>query len=103
MVLNILTIYQHLTTLWVINSEEKMQQRGLAKTRWSDNGIACTCFDLQIKVLEQVVYLTRVLGLSLLSLSTWNFIILSCHALMTKAHIFELYSSAIELELGSIG
>ena len=101
MVLDILTIYQHLTTLWVINSEEKMQQRGLAKTRWSDNGIACTCFDLQIKVLEQVVYLT--FCLFLLRFSIRNLITPSCCALVTEAHIFELYSSTIELELGSIG
>ena len=80
-----------------------MQQGSLAETRWSNNSIASTCFYLQIKVLEQVVYLTCILGLLLFRLSTRNLIILCCYALMTKAYVFELYSSAIELELGSIG
>ena len=102
-ILDILTINQHLTALWIVNPEEKMQQGSLAETRWSNDSVASTCFYLQIKVLEQVVYLTFILGLFLLRLSTRNLIILCCYALMTKAHIFELYSSAIELELGSIG
>ena len=102
-ILDILTINQHITALWIINPEEKMQQGSLAETGWSNDSVASTSFYLQIKVLEQVVYLTFILGLFLLRLSTRNLIILCCYALMTKAHIFELYSSAIELELGSIG
>ena len=102
-ILDILTINQHLAALRIVNPEEKMQQGSLAETGWSNDSVASTCFYLQIKVLEQVVYLTFILGLFLLRLSTRNLIILCCYALMTKAHIFELYSSAIELELGSIG
>ena len=101
MILNILTIDQHLAILGIVNPEEKMQQGGLAEAGWSYNGIACTCLDLQIKVLEQVVYLT--FCLFLLCLSIRNLITPSCCALMAEAHIFELYSSTIELELGSIG
>ena len=102
-ILDILTINQHLAALRIVNPEEKMQQGSLAETGWSNDSVASTCFYLQIKVLEQVVYLTFILGLFLLRLSTRNLIILCCDALMSKAHIFELYSSAIELELGSIG
>ena len=102
-ILDVLTIYKHLTVLRIVNPEKKMQQGGLAETGWSYDCVACACLDLQVEVLEQVVYLSRVLGLSLLRFSTWNFIILSRRALVTKAHIFELYSSTIELELGSIG
>ena len=102
-ILDILTINQHLAALRIVNPEEKMQQGSLAETGWSNDSVASTCFYLQIKVLEQVVDLTFILGLFLLRLSTRNLIILCCDALMSKAHIFELYSSAIELELGSIG
>ena len=45
-ILNILTIDQHLAILGIVNPEEKMQQGGLAEAGWSYNGIACTCIDL---------------------------------------------------------
>ena len=101
-IFDILTINEHFTTLRVVNPEEKMEHGGFAETGRAHDGVARACLDPQIQVLEQIIDLTGILSLFLLGLSIRNFIIFTCYAFVAKAHIFELYSPTLELELGSI-